>query len=390
MVRPHLPLALCLSWMAAQQPALADGPTFDYALRTGYDSNLFSDPNKLGGAFAEAETKMRGTVDGDGASVSYSLWHRERRLSDYRFGNEQATGGGLGLKGKLSDKVEFSLEGALSALKTGDVLVAAGDTVIGYHSTDLNYSVGAGLGAEMLGGKTTFQASLNRIDRGKAHFTTDLLLPSKIKADETTLNLISTHIRPAFNGELGATVAFRSTFVPDSQQEALQRFPASTLRGSIAYGHKLGANATLVLEGGAIGIISDALADSAQRVHPYIHTALEWKATRWLGLGAGYDRDLATTDLDDPLAEYISTLKFVAALNLTDKVDAKFAYEIASSDWFYYVYDTRTRRFTGTLTYKFAKDHKLELEYRRIDRSETDPAQDFTGNQYVARISGSF
>lgn len=390
MIRPILPLVLCIAWISGSQVASADGPTFDYALRTGYDSNLFSDPNKLHGSFAEAEAKMRGAIDLGGPSVSYSIWHRERRLSDYRFGNEQATGGSLGVKGKLSDKVEFSLEGALSSLKSGDVLAAAGDTVIGYHSTDMNYSLASGLAAEMLGGKSTFQAAVNRIDRGKADFTTDLLLPSKIKADETTLNLSTSHIRPAFSGELGATLAFRSTFVPGSERETLQRFPASTLRGSLAYGRQLGSNATLVVEGGAIGIMSDYLGSGVERVRPYVHTALEWKLTDRLGLGVGYDRDLAITDLDDPLGEYISTIKFAAALKMSERLDAKLAYEIATSDWFYYIYDTRTRRFTGTLAYALAKNHKLELEYRHVDRSEKDPAQDFTGSQYMARISGSF
>ena len=365
-------------------------PSFDYSLRSGYSSNAFEDTSNLKSAFLEGELKMRGSIDIDGSTLSYAVWHREKRWPDYKFGNERATGLSLGYKTKLADWLEWAIEGVVSRTKDGDVLAAVPGTVLGYSSADMRYELSSSLAAAMLGGKSTLSASINQLDRGKARFDTDLLLPSKIEADVTNWELSANHIRPALAGELGFTVNYRTTDIPTGEQDKYLRFPASVLRGSIAYGHKFGSNVTLVAEFGAASVSGDKIANSVVRVRPYIHTALEWQATNRLGLGIGYDRDFSITDLDDPLGEYIGTLKLASSLALTEKLSAKLAYEIASSEWLYYDYHTQTRRVTGTLAYAFAKDHRVELEYRRIDRDERDPAQDFDGNQYIARVSGTF
>lgn len=384
-----LPCLFSACFLASAAKAIAE-PAFDYSLRAGHDSNLFSDTNKLSANFIEAEAKLRGTIDIEGGQFSYGLWHREKRLSQYTFGNERATGLSLGYKTKLSDTVEFAIEGGVSRNARGDVFLAVPGTIIGYRMTDWNYTLGSSLAAQMWGGKTTLSLGVNKLDRGKAHFTTDLLLPTKLEANVTAFEASLNHIRPAFSGELGATVNYRSTFIPSSEQMLLGRLPASMLRGSIAYGRKLGDAITLIAEFGATGIMGDDLGSEVKRVRPYVHTSVEWNATERLALGVGYDQDYAITDIDDPLGEYIGTLKFAAGLKITPTLNAKLAYEIASSEWMYYVYNTRTRRLTGTLSYAFAKDHKLEFEYRRIDRSETDPAQKYSGNQYLARIGGTF
>ncbi len=385
--------------LAADDPANPASPTpastskalsFDYALRGGYDTNLFGDTSKLRGTFLEEEAKLRGSVDLEGGELSYGLWHRERQVEHYSFGNEHVTGASLGFKTKLGDRTDFSIEGGISRDATGDVLIAVPGSVIGYRSTDMNYSLASSLSSEFLGGKNTLTASVEDKNRGKAKFTTDLLLPGKVEADVTALDVTASHIRPALSGEVGFTLAYRQTFVPSSEQMTLLRFPASSLRGSIAYGRKLGENVAVIAEGGITGISADQLGSDVRQVRPYLRASLEWQATNRLQLAIGYDRDFAITDLDDPLGEYIGTLKLAAGLKLTDSLDAKLVYELASSDWLYYVYNTRTRRLTGTLTWQFAKDHKLEFEYRRVDRDETDPAQNFTGNQYFTRVSGTF
>ncbi len=380
-------LSACI--LASAAPALAE-PAFDYSLRVGHNSNLFDDTNKLSGNVIEAEAKLRGSIDIEGGQFSYGLWHREKRLSRYTFGNEHATGISLGYKTKLSDAVEFAIEGGISRNAKGDVFIAVPGTVIGYRSTDWNYNLASSLTAQMWGGKSTLSLGVDKLSRGEAHFTTNLLLPTKLEADVTAFEASLNHIRPAFSGELGVTITYRSTHIPSSEQLTLMRLPASTLRGSIAYGRKLGDAVTLVAEFGATAIMGDALGSEVKRVRPYVRTSVEWNATERLALGVGYDQDYAITDIDDPLGEYIGTLKFAAGLKIAPKLDAKVAYEIAASEWLYYVYDTRTRRLTGTLTYAFAKDHRFELEYRRVDRSESDPAQKYSGNQYLARVYGSF
>jgi hypothetical protein len=385
-----VPFLLSACLCAPAIPLAAAELNFDYDLRAGHSSNLFEDTNKLSGSFVEAEGKLRGTIDIDGSDFTYALWHREKRLSRYHFGNENATGVNLGYKTKLGDNVTLTLEGAASRTTDGDVLVAVPGTVVGYRSTDLNYALAGSLAAEFWGGKNTLTATVNQLDRGKAKFTTNLLLPSKIEADVTSMDLTATHIRPALSGEVGFTVAYRSSYVPTLEQTKLSRFPASVLRGSIAYGRQLAPNLTLIAEFGATAIDGDELGSNVRRVRPYLHTALEWKATDRLGLAAGYDRDFGITDIDDPLGEYIGTWKLAAGLKLTDSLNAKLAYEIASSEWMYYLYNTETRRLVGTVSWQFAKNHRLELEYRHIDRNEKNDQENFTSQQYLARVAGSF
>ena len=389
---PILSLSACLLALAASVAAdrAAADPMLDYSVRAGKSTNLFEDTNKLSGAFVEAETKLRGSIDIDGSDISYALWHREKRLTQYSFGDEQATGATLGYKTKLGDTVEFAIEGNLSKTRTGDVLIAVPGTVIGYRTTDWDYGGTAALGAEFFGGKNTLTASLNRIEHSKATFTTNLLLPSKLKADVKTFELSASHIRPALSGELGFTLAYQATYVPFSEQMTLLRLPASRLRGSVAYGRKLGETLTVIAELGATGIMADRLGSEVKRVRPYLHTAVEWKPVDPLSFGVGYDQDFAIADPDDPLGEYVGTWKFAAGAQLAPRLEAKLAYEIAASEWLYYLYHARTKRFTGTFAFEFAKDHKLELEYRHIDRSEKDQEENFVGSQYFARLSGTF
>lgn len=380
-----LPAAL----LAFASPATAE-TVFEYDLRSGHDSNLFQDTNQLSGAFIEAEAKLRGTIEIEGSDFSYGIWHREKRLQKYTFGNQHASGLSLGYKTKLADTVEFSIEGSVSRNATGDVLLAIPGSVIGYRNTDWTYGLSTSLAAELMGGKNTLTASVSRLDRGKAHFTSDLFLPGKLEADVTALELSASHIRPAFSGELGFNVVYRSTYIPSSEQMLLMRLPASTLRGSIAYGRKLGDNLTMVAEFGVTGIRAGNLGPEVKKIRPYVHTALEWKPVDPVTLAVGYDQDYSITDLDDPLGEYIGTIKFAAGLKLAPRLNAKLSYEIAASEWLYYLYDTKTRRFAGTLSFDIAEKHRLDLEYRHIDRREKDPNENFTGNQYIARIHGSF
>lgn len=383
------PLLACLLTLVTQSAAAAE-PAFDYSLRTGSSTNLFDDTSRLAGVFIEAEGKLRGSIDIDGSDFSYALWHREKRLSKFHFGDERATGATLGYKTKLSDTVEFAVQGNVSRTATGDVLISVPGTVIGYRNTDWTYGLTTALGAELFGGKNTLTAGIGKVDRGTARFTTDLFLPAKLKADVTTLDLSATHIRPALSGELGFTIAYQATYIPSSEQMVLMRLPASTLRGSIAYGRKFGNTLTVITELGAIGIMGNDLSSEVRRIRPYVHTGVEWQAAEPLAFAVGYDRNFAISDPDDPIGEYTETWKFASSLKLAPKVEAKVIYEITSSEWLYYDYDTLTKRLTGTLAFELAKDHKLELEYRRIDRREKDPAENFAGDQYFARFSGTF
>ncbi|SMF06541.1 hypothetical protein QTA58_14875 [Neorhizobium sp. CSC1952] len=388
MPKLFLPIATCLA--ALPLPAAAADTFFDYSLRVGHNSNLFEDANDLGGGFAQAEAKLRGSFDIEGSGITYALWHREKRLERYDFGNEHVTGMTLGHKMKLADTVEWTVEAGIQRKAAGDVFLAVPGTVIGYRMTDMTYEMASSLAAQFLGGQNTLKAGVSHLDRGKARFTTDLLLPTKLEADVTALDLTASHIRPGLDGEIGFTLAYRSTFIPDSEQETLLRFPASTLRGSVAYGRKIGETMTMIAEIGGATIMADDLGDDVKRLRPYLRSSLEWKPTESLGFGIGYDQDYAIADIDDPQAEFIQTWKFAASAKLLPKIEAKVTYEIASSEWIYYLYDSETRRFAGTLTFDIGKDHKLEIGYRHVDRREKDPAENYDGHEYFASMSGTF
>ena len=181
----------------------------------------------------------------------------------------------------------------------------------------------------------------------------------------------------------------RTNSIPADERKIFERFPATTLRGSLAYGRAFGP-VTLMAEAGLERITSDALGTSVDPVRPYLKAELAVRLARETVLKATFLRDIQLADIDDPLGEDVRTIGLSLETALTEKLKFALGYEEARSDWLYYDYRTRTRSAKATLTYAFAKSTVVTLEYSRLLRHEADPAADFNVDGLAARLSGTF
>ncbi|OJT98941.1 MAG: hypothetical protein BGN83_16935 [Rhizobium sp. 63-7] len=388
-MKQFLVTAFWLASMAIVTPANARPPV-EFSFRQGYSSNLFQDPNRLSGAFSEATLSLRGSLDLDGSALSYELSQTERVVKTYIFGNSHETALKLGYQRQLLESVALKLEAAVTRSATGDVFLVLPQQVIGYRETDYGVQGGGEMRAAMLGGTTSVSGKYGRVYKGRAHFNIDLLLPSRLEADVGQMVLAANHVRPLFGGEAGAYAEYAQTFVPQDEQQRFIRYPARSLRGSLAFGRSIGSSFTFLADAGAQALFSDRLGTGKVPVEPYLRVQAEWKSDKGLTLAAGYRQNVVIDDLDDAVAEWVRTHSVAVSAPLTETVKATVGYELAKNDYYYYLYDTRTQRWTGKLAFTPAKGPGFALEYAHIRRDEADRSLNFQGHEVALRFFGQF
>ena len=375
--------------LAAHNPVKADS-TVDYVTGGGVSSNIFQDTTALSAAHGETKLGLRGTLDGEEGRLAYRLAVSAKEVPRYDFADERTAGVEFGYERDLLDGVTLTLKGAIEHRRSGDIFLALPGALIGYTREDLTKSGSIGITAGHGGGKSSLTLGLSDLDRGKAHFTLPLLRPTRLEADDGLLDLTAGHIRPLLGGEVGVTVQYRASRIPSRDRKAFDRFPAETLRGSLAYGREIGGGVTLIAEAGLVKAWSAHLGASARDLRPFLKGQATWRPREGLTLTARYTADMQLTGLDDALGEYVQTVGLSAEKTLTERLKAGIAFEQAYGDWLYYDYRTRTRTFSATLTLALGEKHALALEYSRLLRRERDKAADFSVDGLVARLSGSF
>lgn len=374
--------------VAGGNPSLADS-TIDYKFGSGRTSNIFKDTTRLPASFAEAALSLRGSFDLEETDIAYAVTTRARKVPRYRFADERAAGLEIGLARDIGEAVKFTLRGSIKHRQTGDVLLALPGLLIGYRQADILANASTGLTIEHAGGKSHLTASLARFDPGKARLTIPGLPRVQLEGGNTLYEVTAGHIRPLLGGEVGATVQFRTNRIPGDPQDNFERYPARTLRGSIAFGRVFGA-VTLLAEAGLVRVESPDLGASVDPTRPFLKTELAWAITDTVALKGKLSRDIALADIDDPLGEDVRTLSLALETALTEKLKLSLAFERAYSDWLAYDYRTRTNATTATLTYTLEKGASVALEYSHLVRKETDETADFKVNGLAARFQGSF
>lgn len=375
--------------LGGHNPSFAD-TTIDYSLGSGWTSNIFQDPTTISAAFGEAKLGLRGTLDLEGSQFAYGLTASTRRVPRYRFADQRTAGLELGYSRDLTETMKLTLKGGLQHRRDGDIFLALPGLLIGYRKADVLAATSAGLTAEHGGGKSHLTAALSNLDRGKARFTLRGLNAVQLEAGHTLFELSGGHIRPLLGGEVGTTVQYRTNHIDGSEQQAFGRFPAQTLRGSLAYGRAFGNGLTLMAEAGVVGVESAHLGKTVERARPFLKGEATWQIPQNAVLKAKFGRDIQLTDIDDALGEDVQTIGVSLEKALTERLKVGLAYEQAYSDWLYYDYRTRTKSMTATLSYTLAKGATASLEYSHLIRRESDKAADFEVDGLVARFAGSF
>jgi len=383
----HGLLFAALAWGQCN-PAMADS-TVNYSFGGGRTSNVFKDTTALPASFGEGKVALRGSFDLEDSQFAYALTASVRRLARYRFADERTVGLETGFTHELAEGVRLTLKGGIEQRRDGDIFLTLPGLLIGYRKADVAASASADLTVDHAGGKSHVTAALSNLNRGLAEFTLPGLPRTQLEAGYRLATLTAGHILPLFGGELGATVEARTNNIPSNEQQVFERFPATTLRGSLAYGHAFGP-VTLMAEAGLQRVSSDALGTSVDPVRPYLKAELAFRLPRETVLKATFLRDIQLADIDDPLGEDVRTIGLSLETALTEKLKLTLGYEEARSDWLYYDYRTRTRSVKAAFTYTFAKSTAVTLEYSRLLRHETDPAADFTVDGLAARLSGTF
>lgn len=381
---------LCAAAMlAGHNPAKADS-TVDYKTGMGWTSNIFQDPTHLSAAFGEAKLGLRGSLALEGSQFAYALNMSARRVPKYRFADQRTAGIEFGYAHDLSKSAKLTLKGGLEHRRTGDIFLALPGALIGYRKDDVFATAGAGLTVDHWGGRNHLTATLSNLDRGKAHFTLAGLKPTQLDAGYSLFDLTGGQIRPLLGGEAGATLQYRASRIAGSERRTFGRFPAETLRGSLAYGRAYGNGITLMAEAGVVGIASPYLGTTVERARPFFKGEAAWQLPHKAVLKAKLARDLRLVDIDDPLAEDVRTVGLSLEKAVTEKLKLTLAYEQAYSDWLYYDYRTRTKSVAATLTYTLPRGATMALEYSHLVRRENDKAADFKIDGLAVRFAGSF
>lgn len=215
-------------------------------------------------------------------------------------------------------------------------------------------------------------------------------MPTRLEANEALLSLKAEHVRPLAGGEAGLTIAYDRILVPEGQQERYERFPAQTLRGSLAYGYKFSEHFAVLAEAGLTSISGDEISDKVKRTRPYLRAEAEMKASERLAFGIGYSQDYALFDPDDSIAEFHRRWQLVMKSRLTEKAGLDLALRRVQKDWIYYNYDSSEHRLVATLTFDTGKSSKLELEFNRLLHGERDTDLAYDGSSITSRFSGTF
>lgn len=376
----------CPGWAGEK----ADEHTITYKSGISYDSNYFADTNRLSAISLRAGFGLTGKIALEGAELRYSLEQEEVRLPRYRFANEHNTIASLGLTRRFSEKLEWALELRGTRSDAGDIFLHLPEENIGYRQLDHKLEASSQLGILALGGKNKLTASLTSLMKGEARFRPAYFIPTRLEANEALLSLKAEHERPLAGGEAGITIAYDRVLVPEGQQEKYERFPAHTLRGSLAYGYRFSNRLAVLAEAGLTSISGDEISDKVKRTRPYLRAEAELKATDSIAFGVGFSQDYALFDPDDPIAEFHRRWQFVVKSRLAEKVGLDLALQQVHKDWIYYNYDTSERRLVATLSFDTGKNSKLEVEFNRLLHDERDTDLAYDGSSVTSRFSGTF
>ncbi|WFN87738.1 hypothetical protein [Agrobacterium pusense] len=376
----------CRGWAGEK----ADEHTITYKSGISYDSNYFADTNRLSAISLRAGLGLTGKIALEGAELRYSLEQEEVRLPRYRFANEHNTIASLGLTRRFSEKLEWALELRGTRSDAGDIFLHLPEENIGYRQLDHKLEASSQLGILALGGKNKLTASLTSLMKGEARFRPAYFIPTRLEANEALLSLKAEHERPLAGGEAGITIAYDRVLVPEGQQEKYERFPAHTLRGSLAYGYRFSNRLAVLAEAGLTSISGDEISDKVKRTRPYLRAEAELKATDSIAFGVGFSQDYALFDPDDPIAEFHRRWQFVVKSRLAEKVGLDLALQQVHKDWIYYNYDTSERRLVATLSFDTGKNSKLEVEFNRLLHDERDTDLAYDGSSVTSRFSGTF
>lgn len=376
----------CRGWAGEK----ADEHTITYKSGISYDSNYFADTNRLSAISLRAGFGLTGKIALEGAELRYSLEQEEVRLPRYRFANEHNTIASLGLTRRISEKLEWALELRGTRSDAGDIFLHLPEENIGYRQLDHKLEASSQLGILALGGKNKLTASLASLMKGEARFRPAYFIPTRLEANEALLSLKAEHERPLAGGEAGITIAYDRILVPEGQQEKYERFPAHTLRGSLAYGYRFSNRLAVLAEAGLTSISGDEISDKVKRTRPYLRAEAELKATDRIAFGVGFSQDYALFDPDDPIAEFHRRWQFVVKSRLAEKVGLDLALQQVHKDWIYYNYDTSERRLVATLSFDTGKNSKLEVEFNRLLHDERDTDLAYDGSSVTSRFSGTF
>lgn len=374
---------------ACAQSASAE-PRVTYDAETTYDTNYFSDINKVAVLSLRTSIGIEGETEREGTKFGYSFNHQEVSVPRYGFAKEHNSWVNFTLSRKISDRLEWSAQMRGTRSDAGDIFLKLPDEVIGFRRLDHKLDVSTAATLEAFGGKNTFTASYTGLMKGTARFRPSYFLPARLEANEALLGLKANHIRALAGGEVGVTVAYNASLIPDSQQQIYERFPATNLRGSLAYGRKFGTNLAVLVEAGLTTISGDEVSNQVKRVRPYLRAEAEWAVNDRLSFGAAFSQDYALYDLDDPLGEFQRRWKAVMKTKLTKSLGFDLAVERTHKDWIFYDYDSSERRLVATLALDTGKDRKLELEFSRLLHDEHDETAAYRGSAISSRFSGRF
>ncbi|WP_428426273.1 hypothetical protein [Pararhizobium sp.] len=364
--------------------------TVEYWTRQGYSSNLLESPDPLSGPFWQGSLKLRGTVGEGDAKLSYAIYQEELRTGAYRFGDTHETGFNLGYAQKLGKDTIVELEGSYIRNSSGDVLLQLPGNIIGYRAVDRAVQVGGKITTSEFRDKTVFTTKISQLLKGDAHFTTELLRPAKLDPDVGLLTLGASRFIAAKGGELCLCLEYNQSMVDKDEQAVYARFPASTLRGSLAYGKEFAGSLSLIAEAGIIVLSSDNLSHGGRQSRPYLRGEAKWKAPAELEFAAAYKHDITVGDIDDALAEVVDGYKISVSRQLNPWAKVTLAYDRSESEYVYYVYDRTTRNISVKLTLGEEKKPKFEFGYAHVKQTEADPANNYKGSEVTARVSGSF
>ncbi|MGV1872770.1 hypothetical protein [Agrobacterium rosae] len=385
---PRIVIALLVCGACAQN-AGAD-PRVTYNAETNYDTNYFNDINKIAVLSLRTSIGVEGDIEREGTKFGYSFNHQEVRVPRYGFANEHNSWVNFTLSRKISDKLEWSAQMRGTRSDAGDIFLKLPDEVIGYRRLDHKFDVSTTATLEALGGKNTVTASYTSLMKGKLHFRPSYFLPARLEANEALLGLKVDHIRALAGGEVGVTVAYNTSLIPDSQQQLYGRFPATNLRGSLAYGRKFGNSLAVLMEAGLTTISGDEVGNQVKRTRPYLRAEAEWALNDRLSFGAAFSQDYALYDLDDALGEFQRRWKAVMKTKLTKTLDFDLSVERTHKEWIYYDDNSSERRLVATLALDTDKNRKLELEFSRLLHDEQDGTAAYRGSAISSRFSGSF
>lgn len=361
-----------------------------YGTSYSYDSNYFFDTNNLGAQSYNASLGLRGSLDINGGQIKYSVGHEEVRVPRYRFADEHNTQAEISLTKAIGERLEFAAKVSGIRSDAGDIFLKLPEEILGYRRLDHKLDATTGLSIKAFGGKNTLSFNYSNLMKGKARFVPAYILPARLEANEAAFGITADHIRPFESGELGFALAYNKSVIRDSQQQRFERFPARTLRGSVAFGRKVSENFAFLTEAGLTTISSADISDTVRHTRPYVRAEAEWKANDIFAFGAAFSQDYALVDIDDPIAEFERRWRVVMKTTITDNVNVDLGFERSYNEWMYYDYGTGEKNLFATLSLDTGNNRKLEFEFSRVLHDETDAEYKYSGNTFSSRFAGTF